>query len=169
MIRLAGERVALRPLVFEDVPLLTAIAEAPEVAEWWGDLDEGFPFTDEPDTVRLTITHDATVIGLIQYGEENEPDYRFAGIDIFLDPKVRGQGSGPDALRTLVQYLTRELGHHRITVDPAVDNAAAIRSYEKVGFEPVGVLRSAWRDRQGRWRDLLLMDLIVEEALPPSV
>jgi aminoglycoside 6'-N-acetyltransferase len=28
-----------------------------------------------------------------------------------------------------------------VTIDPSVDNAAAIRSYEKVGFRPVGVMR----------------------------
>ena len=42
----------------------------------------------------------------------------------------------------LARYLIQERGHHRLTIDPAADNAPAIRAYEKVGFRPVGVLRS---------------------------
>jgi aminoglycoside 6'-N-acetyltransferase len=54
-----------------------------------------------------------------------------------------------------------ERGHHRVTIDPAVDNAAAIRSYEKSGFPRVGVMRSAWRDGwAGEWRDTLFMELV---------
>jgi aminoglycoside 6'-N-acetyltransferase len=52
-------------------------------------------------------------------------------------------------------------GHHRFTIDPAAENARAIRAYASAGFEPVGVLRSYWRGPDGRWRDGLLMDLVV--------
>jgi aminoglycoside 6'-N-acetyltransferase len=41
-----------------------------------------------------------------------------------------------------------------------VGRPAAIRSYGKVGFRPVGTLEAAWRDRDGVWRDLLLMELV---------
>jgi aminoglycoside 6'-N-acetyltransferase len=34
------------------------------------------------------------VIGLIQYWEENESDYRHAAIDIFLHPDWHGRGLG---------------------------------------------------------------------------
>jgi aminoglycoside 6'-N-acetyltransferase len=58
----------------------------------------------------------------------------------------------------------RDRGHHRITIDPAVDNAAAIRAYEKAGFARVGVMRRAERDTEGdAWHDALLMEF-VEEA-----
>jgi RimJ/RimL family protein N-acetyltransferase len=33
------------------------------------------------------------------------------------------------------------MGHHRFTLDPNVNNAPAIRSYERLGFQRVGVLR----------------------------
>jgi hypothetical protein len=52
-------------------------------------------------------------------------------------------------------------GHHRITIDPAAENAAAIRAYEKVGFRPVGVMRRYERDVDGDgWHDGLLMELL---------
>jgi aminoglycoside 6'-N-acetyltransferase len=54
-----------------------------------------------------------------------------------------------------------ERGHHRITIDPAAANAAAIRAYEKAGFRTVGVLRSYERDPDGTgWHDGLLMEYV---------
>jgi aminoglycoside 6'-N-acetyltransferase len=79
---------------------------------------------------------------------------------LFVEPRLHGQGFGSDAVATLARHLLDEQGHHRITIDPAADNAAAIRSYEKAGFRPVGVMRSAWRNPEGRWRDVLLMELV---------
>jgi aminoglycoside 6'-N-acetyltransferase len=66
--------------------------------------------------------------------------------------------------------LIEERGHHRITIDPATDNAAALRSYEKVGFKPVGVMRQHERDADGEgWHDSLLMELLASEwNLPRS-
>jgi aminoglycoside 6'-N-acetyltransferase len=84
-------------------------------------------------------------VGLIRYHEENEPDFRHAGIDVFLAERVQGQTLGPDAVRTLARYLIDNREHHRLTIDPATDNAAAIRAYEKVGFRTVGIIREYWR------------------------
>ena len=149
----------LRPLKRDDAPILRAIHVMPEVAKWWGRMDNDFPF-DEPQSTRFTILVDEEVAGLIQLGEEDEPDYRHAWIDLFIDPRLHGQGLGTDAVATLARHLIHERGHHRITIDPAADNHGAIRSYEKAGFQPVGVMRSAWRNPEGVWRDALLMELV---------
>jgi aminoglycoside 6'-N-acetyltransferase len=53
-------------------------------------------------------------------------------------------------------------GFHRLVIDPAADNVAAIRCYEKVGFKPVGIMRQYERDDHG-WHDGLLMDLVAAE------
>ena len=147
------------------MPTLLEIHAAPEVARWWGRPEEGFPFRDDPDATRFAIIFKERIVGLIQYGEEREPDYRHAWIDLFLDPKVHGKGLGTDGVRTLARHLIDDRGHHRITIDPAVDNVAAIRAYEKAGFKRVGVTRSSWRDPSGVWRDGLLMELVVA---PPA-
>ena len=105
------------------------------------------------------------MVGLVQWGAETDPDYRHANIDIYLDPLVHGRGLGADAIRTLARHLFDEHGHHRIVIDPAADNAAAIRCYGKVGFRPVGVMRRYERDADGGWHDGLLMDLLAEELL----
>ena len=74
------------------------------------------------------IEVDGAVAGLIQFWEEPEPKYRHAGIDVFLDPALQGQGLGTDAVRRVVRHLIDDRGHHRITIDPAAANAAAIRA-----------------------------------------
>ncbi len=64
----------------------------------------------------------------------------------------------------MVELLIGERGHHRITIDPALANTRAIRAYEKVGFERVGVMRKAERDPDGGgWHDALLMQLLAED------
>jgi aminoglycoside 6'-N-acetyltransferase len=64
----------------------------------------------------------------------------------------------------MARHLVHELGHHRLVIDPAVDNDAAIRCYKAVGFREVGVMRRYERDTEGDgWHDGLLMDLLAED------
>lgn len=160
----AGMAVILRPLVAGDEAELRRIHATPEVTRWWDAPDEGFPWDDEPEATRLTIEVDGAVAGMIQFHEELEPKYRHAGIDLFLDPALHNRGIGTEAIRQLVRHLIDERGHHRIVIDPAATNAAAIRSYEKAGFRPVGIMRSYERDVGGDgWHDGLLMELVAGE------
>lgn len=156
----------LRPVTEADVPALVEIQAEPSVARWWDSPDEEElrrEAAGQTDTTVFAITVDGVVAGLIQYDEENEPMYRHAGIDLYLSEKFQGRGLGTDAVRTLARHLIENLGHHRLTIDPAVENAAAIRAYEKVGFRPVGVMRRYERAPEGNWRDGLLMDLLADE------
>ena len=155
--------IVLRPLSERDVPELLRIHATPEVRRWWDAPDERFPLEDDPESTRLTIEVDGRVAGMVQFSEELEPKYRHAAIDVFLDPAFHGRGIGTEAVHRVVRHLIDERGHHRVTIDPAADNVAAIRSYEKVGFRPVGVMRCYERDADGRgWHDGLLMELVEE-------
>jgi aminoglycoside 6'-N-acetyltransferase len=157
--------LALRPIEQRDVDELRRIHALPEVARWWDEPAADFPFGDDPDSTRFVIEVDGAVAGLIQFGEEEEPKYRHAAIDIFLDPRFHGRGIGSEAVRRVARHLIDERGHHRITIDPAADNAAAIRAYERVGFRPVGVMREYERDHEGPgWHDGLLMELLARDA-----
>lgn len=156
----------LRPVTEADIPALVAIQAEPSVARWWGPPDEEElrrEAAGESDVAVFAITVDGDLAGLIEYHEENDPMYRHAGIDLFLGERFQGRGLGTDAVRTLARHLIDERGHHRLTIDPAADNAAAIRAYEKVGFRPVGVMRKYERAPDGSWRDGLLMDLLADE------
>ncbi|MBA3233829.1 MAG: GNAT family N-acetyltransferase [Propionibacteriales bacterium] len=163
--RLHGARVVLEPVTPEHVPELRRILGTPEVRRRWGDeaASSQWPFDDSSAT-RFGIMLDGEVRGMVQYGEEEEPSYRHASIDIFVDPAVHGRGVGRDAVRAIACHLVSARGHHRLVIDPAADNEPAIRCYAAVGFRPVGILRRYERDVDGdAWHDGLLMDLLAEE------
>ena len=165
---LRGRHVTLRPLRVADVGRVAEIQAESGVARWWGRPDEeDLRRQAEGRDNAFAIDRDGELVGLIQYHEENEPDFRHAAIDLFLTERAQGRGFGPDAVRTLARYLVHERGHHRLTIDPAADNVAAIRAYEKVGFRAVGIMREHWRSPDGTWRDGLLMDLLARELDAP--
>jgi aminoglycoside 6'-N-acetyltransferase len=160
-----GERVRLRLLGPEDRAALVAILALPGVARWWspGGPEEAVKYLYEPGPVGYGIEVEGEVVGAISYEEVVAPDYEAAGIDIFLGDPHQGRGLGPDAIRALARYLLEVRGHHRLTIDPAVANEAAIRAYAKVGFRRVGIARSYERGADGTWHDNLLMDLLAGE------
>ena len=168
MVVLRGERVLLRPGGPEDAEKLIRIRKEPEVARRWGSEDiedevrEGFVGTDEGFVIEV----DGEAVGAIQYGEEEDPMYRHASVDVFLATSHHGRGLGTEAIRLLARHLFEDRGHHRLTIDPAAENAAAIRAYEKAGFRPVGIMRGYERGPDGAWHDGLLMDLLREEFRP---
>jgi len=164
-VRLTGKGVVLAPVTAEHVAELRRILLTPEVAARWDDeaASAGWPFDDDSAT-RFAILLGEQVCGMVQYGEEDDPHYRNASIDIFLDPLVHGRGIGRDAVRTMAKHLVHDLGHHRLVIDPAADNAAAIRCYAAVGFKPVGIMRQYEKDVDSDgWHDGLLMDLLADE------
>lgn len=162
---LDGELVTLRPLEAGDADTLLAIHRTDEVSRWWGQPDEGFPLTDEPEATRFTILIDGRVAGMVQYNEEPEPDYRYAEIDIFLDPADHGRGAGTDTLRVIVRHLVEDLGHHRVTIGTAVENVVALRCYEKAGFRRIGVAQAAGRNYvTGEMDDEWLLERVVLTA-----
>jgi aminoglycoside 6'-N-acetyltransferase len=166
---LRGHAVLLRPTTSQDVPALAAILKEPVVARWWPAFDtervERDLVDDVPGERHYVIEQDGRVVGFIQSYEEDDPEFRHAGIDLFLATDAQGQGLGPDAIRTLAGDLIDVRGHHRLTIDPAADNVAAIAAYRKVGFRPVGVMRAYQRIPDGTWIDALLMEMLADELI----
>jgi aminoglycoside 6'-N-acetyltransferase len=164
-------RATLRTAQVTDVAALLAIRAAPEVAAWWGapDLAELQACCDgSADELFLVIETGGEVAGAIQAFEEEDAQFRHASIDLFLAPRHCNRGLGPEVIHALARYLTVERGHHRITIDPAVDNVRAVRAYAKVGFRPVGVLRRYEILPDGGYRDGLLMDVLADELVEPA-
>lgn len=176
---LRGPRITLRPTTRRDVLSLAAILAEPEVALWWPRFDgarvrselvarQGHPvWAIEVDgaVVDAPGSGPSVLVGAIQTWEEGDPDYRHAGMDLFLDAQARGRGLGPEAIRLVAAWLIDVRGHHRLTIDPAADNTAAVRAYRKVGFEPVGRLRRYERGPDGEWHDGVLMELLAGDLV----
>jgi aminoglycoside 6'-N-acetyltransferase len=160
---LLGPRLVVRSMQEPDVARLAEIAAEPEIWQRWGEVSEADlrEKVAGPDGVTaLVVEVDGEVAGLIQYHEETDPDYRHAGVDMFLARSARGQGYGREALLLVAAHLFEERGHHRLTIDPAADNEPAIRCYTAAGFRTVGVMRRYERGRDGSFHDGLLMELV---------
>ena len=162
---LRGQNVLLRPVVEADTPILEAILEEPGVRRWWG--RASWDRVDTPNYVTFAIDVGGEVAGCIQFDEEHDPDYRRVEIDLFVSERYQNRGVGSDALRTLIDYVTRVRGHHRVTLDPSVANERAIHVYRKLGFREVGVMRRYERGEDGTWRDALLMELVLDDEGRP--
>lgn len=160
---LRGDRVVLRPLAEDDVARIVELGSNPEVARWWAGIEEAYVHEKVVDGLTFAILAEGEVAGMIQFHEEDDEEYRHAGMDLFLGSPFQDRGLGTDAVRTMARYLIEGRGHHRLTIDPAGHNERALRCYENVGFRRVGVMREYWRDPEGVWRDGVLLDLLASE------
>jgi aminoglycoside 6'-N-acetyltransferase len=167
---LQGALVTLRPARADDIDRLREILLQPEVVRWWGGprdepgFDVAADWLDADDSGAVfVIERDGRSVGSIQFDEELEPDYRHGTVDLFIEAAHQAQGIGPDAIRAVARYLFEVRGHHRLTIDPSAANERAIRAYSRVGFRPVGRMRSYERGPDGTWHDGLLMDLLRDE------
>ncbi len=163
---LHGSRVALRLVEPRDATDVARILRTVEVADRWpGDPDELAGELPDDGAVGYAVLLDERVIGYVQYGENDDPMYRHAGIDLFLDPAFHGRGLGRETVHTVARHLLVDRGHHRLVIDPAASNIAAIRYYTAVGFKPVGVMRRYERGPDGTFHDGLLLDLLADELI----
>jgi len=135
--------------------------EAPDLAEMTrrhGDvLAKGLPW--------LVAERDGAVLG---YAYANHfrprPAYRFCLEDsIYLAAEARGQGIGRALLAELVARCEAAGARQMLAVIGDSANAGSIGVHRTLGFEPVGVMKSAgWKF--GAWRDVVIM----QKALGPG-
>ena len=74
----------------------------------------------------------------------------------------RGKGYGTMAARLMIRYAFEEMRLHRLFLRAFADNAQAIRSYEKAGFEREAYLREDVCI-DGQYRDIVLMGILRNE------
>lgn len=163
---LRGRQVIVRPATADDIDALVTIRETDEVRRWWRGDDvraDTLEHVTDDDVDFCAIEVGGQVVGAVQWHEEEDPEYRHAELDIYVDPARHREGIGLDAIRIVARHLIDELGHHRLTIDPAADNTAALACYERAGFRPVGILRQYELGDDGTWHDGLLMDLLADE------
>jgi aminoglycoside 6'-N-acetyltransferase len=147
-----------------DLHALFSVLTSPGVPQWWHVTTHAQcqELLDEESTTLL-IELDGEVVGVIEFSEEDDPEYRHASIDLAIHGGWHRRGLASEALRLVVDHLLVDRGHHRITIDPAAHNAAAIACYAKIGFRPVGVMRQYERGLDGTFHDGLLMDLLAAD------
>jgi RimJ/RimL family protein N-acetyltransferase len=172
---LHGARVWLRPLEARDMPAYVAGINDTEVG---GRAGYRMPMSLEQATAwhARTLEHSRLEEGYF-FAVCELGDDRFIGttwlkeikrldgsaeLAIYMDGEHIGSGWGTDAQRALLAFGFGTLGLERIWLTVNDDNARAIRSYEKVGFQREGVMRRSFRVN-GQLTDSVLMSILREE------
>lgn len=86
---------------------------------------------------------------------------RVGEIGMMIGAPYRGRGYGTEALALLCRFAFGEMNLHKLKVSVFAFNKAAIRCYEKNGFQQEGVLREeVFRD--GAYQDVVELALFEE-------
>ena len=167
---LIGAKVCLGPLFQADAPVIFNWRNTLELMhrdglyrpvsqasfeEWFGGIGK------DPGRVVFSIRRqgDLKFIGFVQIINVH-PVFRSAEVGIMIgDAENRGQGYGQEALQLCVQFCWNELNLQRLSMAVIGENAAAVHTYQKAGFEPEGVLRRA-QYLDGAFRDVTLLGLL---------
>jgi len=103
------------------------------------------------------------IVGMVSVAIPNRPRRKHAGaIGISVHGDWQGKGIGKELMRALVDLADNWLNLTRLELEVYADNEAAIRLYERFGFEVEGRLR------QHAFRDGQFVDSIVMGRLRPQ-
>ena len=137
---LEGQLTVVRAATDDDIDLLVAWHSNPEVARYWDDetytRDEMLARLRRPHVDGYVVMERDEPVGYVQVWFDGQPEGE-SGIDMFLVPTARDRGLGPDAARTLANWLTSAGGLRLVTADPHVSNRRAVAAWKKAGFQPI--------------------------------
>ncbi|WP_427869293.1 GNAT family N-acetyltransferase [Leucobacter luti] len=157
---LSGPLVTLRAVRADDAAPLFDILSEPEVAFWWvGYTPEKVvaDFVEQPEITRI-IEVDGECAGALWVMRGDDPEYPTTVMHLFIGTRFRGRRIGEEALALAIRAEFAS-GITRVTLDPNVNNDGAIRSYERLGFRRIGILRDYQVRPGGHLEDALFLDL----------
>lgn len=111
-----------------------------------------------PDKVTLVVEMDGGIVGWAGV-EHRVPGLVTIGMAVAAP--WRGKGVGTVLLRACIEWA-RSTGGHKITLEVWPHNDAAVRLYEKFGFEREGLLRKQYRRKSGELWDSMVMGLLLD-------
>ena len=167
---LHGEKIYLRPIRQDDLPILAARANDiaflsefnffglhQEIGLEKQYHEDGLLGPQRGTLVVVTCDSDQ-VVGDVSYHQvrygpgDTSIAYNFG---ISLAPEHRGKGYGVEAQQLLTEYLFSIYPIMRVEASTDITNIPEQRALEKAGFTREGVLRKAqWRN--GDWHDLVV-------------
>lgn len=151
-----------KPVTKSDRPQLLEWFKKPHVDQWWPvpaeqeDFFRSFLERIRPGIKKpYLVLCDDKPIGYIQsYSINNSthswlPSVRqneiMIGIDQFIgEEDYLYKGFGPGFIKTFIDDVLAQEHYTKIIVDPEPQNTAAIRCYEKVGFNKLGEFLAPW-------------------------
>lgn len=116
---------------------------------------------DDGDNLFLAIVarEEELHIGNIKIGPA---DWRHRVVDLGLivgDRNYWGKGIAAEAISLITDYAFSALDLHKVTASCYAPNGAAIRSFEKAGYDIEGVRKSHWL-LDGAYTDLVMLGRI---------
>lgn len=167
---LHGEKIYLRPVRQDDLPILAARAnDVAFLTEFnffalhpHNSLEKYFQedglLSQEHGTLVVMTCDGDQVAGDISYRQVRYGPGSASiayNLGIALAPEHRGKGYGVEAQQLLAEYLFSVYPIMRVEASTDITNSAELRALEKAGFTREGVLRKAqWRN--GDWHDLIV-------------
>jgi RimJ/RimL family protein N-acetyltransferase len=160
-------KITLQPFTEADIDRLIGWIQSPEFLLQWGGSGFRFPLDRRQVLFHLAKSMEVPPDRLI-YRAVNEDTGEVAGhgeilaIDTYDrcatlgrilvgSPQARGQGLGEQIVRELVTICFQELRLHRVSLRVYDFNRAAIRCYEKAGFQQEGLHREVHRTGKDYW------------------
>jgi RimJ/RimL family protein N-acetyltransferase len=89
-----------------------------------------------------------------------------ASVGYYVVSSARGSQAAAFAVQGLVRWAHPELGVPRLQLYVEPWNAASIRTAEKAGFQPEGLLRS-WQEIGGKRKDVYMYARLSADPIPP--
>lgn len=130
-----------------------------EVVRHW---IEGLTSVSNTNRVVYCIRYRDQSAGLVQLHHISAQDRR-GELGIFVgEPKVRGLGLGFVAGTLVLDFAFNGLNLHRVDLEVATSNTAAIALYERLGFAAEGIRRQAYF-ADGQYHDSQLYGLLAAE------
>ncbi|MFH1831676.1 MAG: GNAT family N-acetyltransferase, partial [bacterium] len=146
--------IVFKPLEEKDLPLFFEWVKKPHVAPWWySDMYEKFVEKNKPEKLISNYVYPFIIyinnkpIGYIHYYiavkaengwwmESLGQPVETVGMEIFIgQTEYVGKGIGTIVVKKFVEKIFKETNAPKIIVDPELKNMAAVRCYEKAGFE----------------------------------
>lgn len=164
------DEVVIRPIVAADVDGFHACVGAVARERRWLAMVDAPPLENMRRFVETTIArgwpqvvavHARDVVGWCDVSQSHRVGSEHSGgLGMGLLPAHRGHGLGA---RLLANALDRSwaFGFTRVELEVYASNVAAIRLYERAGFEREGLKRRA-RFLDGTWDDMLVMAIVRE-------
>jgi len=146
-----GEKVTLRPMTADEIPLFYKWATRSDATPFWYEdgviptleqfLDDWQPHyfnSSQPEAGRcFAIIVDGRAIGQVNYNQIDRTNDSVELDIIIANDADKSKGYGSDALKTLSQYLIEDMNIKIPYIIPVISNHRAIRAYQKAGFKIV--------------------------------
>lgn len=174
---LTGKLVSLRGVEKEDAEAIREWLTDPDLLHLLGarpipmsglDVDKlGEMFRLREGRVLAILSRDKNLIGLVAVGNFHEFNRTASMIVLIGDRAEWNRGYGSDAIRTVTSFVFHDLNLNVIETYIPEFNARALRTFQKVGYQVEGTLRSRFFGR-GRYWNLVVASAVRDTWRPES-